>query len=60
MAAKQAAASATLPGRGPVDARGKRHRKPLPPEPLDKRMGEPTGKKMGQKGVKKGWRNPRG
>jgi hypothetical protein len=45
------------PGRGPVDASGKRHRKPQPPEPIDKRMGEPTGKQMGQKSVKN---SPRG
>jgi hypothetical protein len=42
----------TLPmraSRGAVDAPGKRHRKPLPQEAIDKRMGEPVGKKMGQK-----------
>lgn len=38
--------------RGPVDAPGKRHRKPLPREPIRKRMGEPTGKQMGQKSAK--------
>jgi hypothetical protein len=38
--------------RGPVDAPGKRHRKPPPQEPLDKRMGEPVGKQMGQKSDK--------
>ena len=43
--------------RGPVDAAGKRHRKPQPNEPIDKRMGEPRGKQMGQKSVKN---NPRG
>jgi hypothetical protein len=58
-AAKQPAASMTRAGRGPVDARGKRHRKPLPPEPMDKRAGEPEGKKMGQKSVKIGWRGGR-
>lgn len=57
-AAKQTAASVTR-GRGPVDAPGKRHRKPLPSEPLDKRAGEPEGKKMGQKSVKIGWRGGR-
>jgi hypothetical protein len=46
--------------RGPVDAPGKRHRKPLPHEPIDKRMGEPTGKQMGQKGAKTGRRGGRG
>ena len=52
--------TATKPGRGPVDAPGKRHRKPLPDEPMDKRLGEPRGKKMGQKGAKTGWRSGRG
>jgi hypothetical protein len=45
-------------GRGPVDAPGKRHRKPLPDERLDKRMGEPVGKKLGQK--RTGMRGGRG
>jgi len=45
--------------RGPVDAPGKRHRTPLPPERVDARMGEPRGKQMGQKGVKSGWRSGR-
>jgi hypothetical protein len=40
------------PSRGPVDAPGKRHRKPPPQELFDKRMGEPVGRKMGQKGPK--------
>jgi hypothetical protein len=52
-AAKQAGTSATKVNRGPVDAPGKRHRKPLPQEPLDKRMGEPRGKQMGQKSAKR-------
>jgi hypothetical protein len=51
--AKPAATSATKVNRGPVDAPGKRHRKPLPQEPLDKRMGEPRGKQMGQKSAKR-------
>jgi hypothetical protein len=55
-AAKQTAPSATCVGRGPVDAPGKRHRKPLPPEALDKRLGEPRGKQMGQKNAKHGRR----
>ena len=42
----------TRSGRGPVDAPGKRHRKPLPQERIDKRMGEPEGKQMGQKSAK--------
>ena len=49
--------SAPRLSRGPVDAPGKRHRKPQPNEPIDKRMGEPTGKQMGQKSVKN---RPRG
>ena len=59
-AAKQTAISATHLSRGPVDAPGKRHRKPPPQEPIDKRMGEPRGKQMGQKSVKTGWRVRRG
>jgi len=51
-AAKQTATSATRPSRGPVDAPGKRHRKPLPQERIDKQMGEPRGKQMGQKSAK--------
>jgi len=57
--AKQTATSATRLSRGPVDAPGKRHREPPPEEPLDKRMGEPRGKQMGQKSVKTGWRGGR-
>ena len=43
---------APQPSRGPVDAPGKRHRKPVPAEPIDRYMGEPRGKHMGQKSVK--------
>jgi len=43
-----------------ADAPGKRHRKPAPQEAIDKRMGEPRGKHMGQKSVKAGWRIGRG
>ena len=50
--ATQPATAATRRSRGPVDAPGKRHRKPPPQEPIDKRMGEPRGKQMGQKNVK--------
>ena len=46
--------------RGPVDAPGKRHRRPGLQEAIDKRMGEPRGKQMGQKSVKAGWRVGRG
>jgi len=59
-AAKQSAAPAARPSRGPVDAPGKHHRKPLPQERLDKRMGEPRGKQMGQKNAKVGRRGGRG
>jgi hypothetical protein len=53
---RKTASSAPRRSRGPVDAPGKRHRKPLPQEKLDKRMGEPRGKQMGQKSVKSGRR----
>lgn len=53
-AAKAAAAVNPRPSRGPVDAPGKRHRKPPPQEPLPKHLGEPVGKKMGQKNFKMG------
>jgi hypothetical protein len=46
--------------RGPVDAPGKRHRKPPPQEAIDKRMGEPRGKQMGQKSLKTDRRRGRG
>ena len=59
-AAKPTAAPATRLSRGPVDAPGKRHRKPLPHERIDKHLGEPTGKQMGQKSAKTGRRGGRG
>jgi hypothetical protein len=43
---------APRPDRGLVDAPGKRHRKPVPDEPVDARLGEPRGKQMGQKSPK--------
>jgi hypothetical protein len=58
-AAKQTATSASRVSRGPVDAPGKRHRKPLPQEPIDKRMGDPRGKQMGQKNAKRAGRGGR-
>jgi len=58
-AAKPTATVGTRLGRGPVDAPGKRHRKPLPPEPLDTRMGELRGKQMGQKNAKRANRRGR-
>ena len=59
-AASQTATAATRVSRGPVDAPGKHHRKPPPQEPIDKQMGEPRGKQMGQKGAKTGRRGGRG
>jgi hypothetical protein len=63
-AARETASSQTpptvRPGRGAVDAPGKRHRKPLPQEPIDKRLGEPRGKKAGQKSAKNARRGGRG
>ncbi len=50
--AKPTATPAARISRGPVDAPGKHHRKPPPQERIDRLMGEPTGKKMGQKSVK--------
>lgn len=38
---------------GVVDAPGKRHRKPPPHELFDPRLGEPMGKQMGQKNLKR-------
>jgi hypothetical protein len=58
-AAKQTATSAPRASRGPVDAPGKRHRKPLPQVRLDKRLGEPRGKQMGQKNAKRADRGGR-
>ena len=59
----KAAASDAAPvrvSRGPVDAPGKRHRRPPPQERIGKRMGEPRGKQMGQKSAKGGHRRGRG
>ena len=53
-ATKTTTTSATRVSRGPVDAPGKHHRKPLPPEPIGQRMGETRGKQMGQKDPKTG------
>lgn len=39
---------------GVVDAPGKRHRRPPPQELFDPRLGEPMGKQMGQKNLKRG------
>jgi hypothetical protein len=59
-ATKPTTTPATRGGRGPVDAPGKRHRKPLPKERIDRQMGEPRGKQMGQKSFKSGRRSGRG
>ena len=56
-AATRTATAAARPSRGPVDAPGKRHRKAQPKEPIDKWLGEPRGKQMGQKSAKN---SPRG
>jgi len=57
--AKRTRISSPRRSRGPVDAPGKRHRKPLPPERIDGQMGEPEGKQMGQKSAKTGRRGGR-
>jgi hypothetical protein len=54
------AGSAARPSRGAVDAPGKRHRKAPPQERLDRHMGEPTGKHLGQKTFKNSMRRGRG
>ena len=59
-AAAKAAASKTRASRGPVDAPGKKHRKPPPQGSINKRMGEPVGKQMGQKSFKVGKSRGRG
>ena len=59
-AAAKAAASKTRASRGPVDAPGKKHRKPPPQESINRRMGEPVGKQMGQKSFKVGKSRGRG
>jgi hypothetical protein len=55
-----AAAPKARASRGAVDAPGKSHRKPPPQEALNKRMGEPVGKQMGQKSFKVGKSRGRG
>jgi hypothetical protein len=58
--AKRTATTAARPGRGLVDAPGKRRRTLLPQERIDKRMGEPRGKQTGQKHFKSGKPSGRG
>jgi len=57
---KLAAGAAKGRSGGAVDAPGKRHRKPPPQESINKRMGEPRGKKAGQKQFSAGSRRGRG
>ena len=59
-AEKAAVASTMRASRGPVDAPGKRHRKPPSQESINKRMGEPRGKNAGQKQFKVGKSRGRG
>lgn len=59
-AAEPAATPKPRASRGAVDAPGKRHRKPPPQDRIDKRMGEPVGKKLGQKQFKGGKSRGRG
>jgi hypothetical protein len=59
--AENAAVASTMrASRGPVDAPGKRHRKPPPQESINRRMGEPSGKHAGQKQFKVGKSRGRG
>lgn len=58
-AAAEAARAAKV-DRGAVDAPGKQHRKPPPQEAINKRLGEPVGKQMGQKSFKVGKSRGRG
>jgi hypothetical protein len=53
-AANATATSAARPSRGPVDAPGKRHRKPAPQVKLKRPTPQPRGKHMGQKAFKTG------
>jgi hypothetical protein len=53
-------AAARALSRQPVAAPGKRHRRPPPQERLDKWMGEPTGRQMGQKSSRVRRRGGRG
>jgi len=61
-AEKTAPAPAAAPkrSRGAVDAPGKKHRKPPPQQKIDRHMGEPAGKQMGQKSMKNRMRSGRG
>lgn len=59
-AAEAAASPKARRSGGVVDAPGKRHRKPPPQESINKRLGEPRGKKAGQKQFKVGKSRGRG
>ena len=59
-AGKSAPPAPVRRSRGPVDAPGKKHRKPPPQEKFDRHMGEPVGKQMGQKSMKNRMRSGRG
>jgi hypothetical protein len=52
--------SAAKRGRGPVDAPGKRHRKPPPQETITRRMGKPEIERLNAKGMKTGRFRKRG
>lgn len=59
-AAKPAAKQKARPNRGPVDAPGKRHRKPPPQEHVDKRATKPLGNhRPGEKTMRTSTRGPR-
>ena len=58
--AEPTASPSVRPSSDPVHAPGKKHRKPPPQESIDKRMGEPRGKKAGQKQFKVGKSRGRG
>ena len=55
-----AESSIVRPSSDPVHAPGKRHRKPPPQEPINKRMGELRGKHAGQKQFRAGKSRGRG
>jgi len=50
----KASGSSAARARGPVDAPGKRHRKPPPQESVNKSMGKAKGDRLTEKGLKTG------
>ncbi len=56
----RARTASTASGRGPVDAPGKRHRKPPPQESIGRRMGKPDIERLNAKGMKTGRFRKRG